>query len=67
MTGLLERVRRAIDGNPFDPDDDPDSYRRWDAASAVHSGPSTVSIVHMTAASLPAARRRHAAFEGIDI
>lgn len=66
MSGLLERVRRALDGNPFDPVDDPDSYRRWEAASAVHSGPSTVSILHCTAVGLPAAQRRHAAFEGAE-
>ena len=64
---LLDRLRRALDGNPFDPDESPDYYRRWRAASAVHSGPSTLKTLDTTAVRLPAARRRHAAFEGAEL
>jgi hypothetical protein len=63
---LTTILHRALDANPFDPDDDPDRYRRWEAASDVHSAPSTVRVVWAVAHDLPAARQRHAAAEGIE-
>ena len=56
----------ALDRNPFDPHDEPDRYRRWEAASAVHSGPAVLRTVLVAAGGLPAARQRHAVAEGIE-
>ena len=58
---MIERIRRALDTNPWD---DPDGRRKWEAARAVSDG--TVEAVHV-AAWLEGPRRSHSLFEGIDV
>lgn len=60
---LLERIRAAATGNPFNSQKRPDAHRAWEAASAVSSGP--CETLHV-AGHLEGGRTNHAAIEGID-
>lgn len=60
---LVDDALGHLDGNPFDPDEDPEKWREADAALAVTSGP--VSMIYCCIRQ-QGARMNHRHIEGID-